>query len=301
MTRHGGEPVEVLRRLDDPTHVLWRGQLHVVREILTHWAEIGEWWHATLARPVGVAVSGRAAPAAHLTLVQPPLPTWGVTEDTEIRLVPSPRAADGGGAGGGAAVGGGSDSGGVPTTSGPGGAAGAGAPPAGAGGTSVTSGTGAASEEGSVPGPGEAATFGASDVPAASGVGSASDPGAAAASVAPGTGGAGAPPAGPPSVLSTSEHALPDAPVLAGRLARAAVLAPGARDVWRAHGPDLPYGATPRRVSRDPDIEREIWRVRATAGRRGAASEFELCLNLATREWTLTDDGAHRRRMPRGG
>ena len=28
-----------------PEQFLWRGRLHVVREVLAHWVEVGPWWH----------------------------------------------------------------------------------------------------------------------------------------------------------------------------------------------------------------------------------------------------------------
>jgi uncharacterized protein DUF6504 len=55
MTRRVGEPVEVrVVGGDDatPTAFLWRNRLYVVREVLGHWHERGDWWAGRAARAV---------------------------------------------------------------------------------------------------------------------------------------------------------------------------------------------------------------------------------------------------------
>lgn len=44
MTRRYGDAIEVRRRDDVPAEFLWKGRLHVVREVLAHWFEAGAWW-----------------------------------------------------------------------------------------------------------------------------------------------------------------------------------------------------------------------------------------------------------------
>ncbi len=47
MTRCYTDVVEVRRHDEKPTQFLWRGRLYVVRDVLAHWVEIGEWWRST--------------------------------------------------------------------------------------------------------------------------------------------------------------------------------------------------------------------------------------------------------------
>ncbi|MGH3745423.1 MAG: DUF6504 family protein, partial [Mycobacteriales bacterium] len=44
MTRCHADPVEVVRRDDEPRQFLWRGRLHLVRAVQGHWVESVPWW-----------------------------------------------------------------------------------------------------------------------------------------------------------------------------------------------------------------------------------------------------------------
>lgn len=72
MSRRHADPVEVRHR-DTPTgpvpeQFLWRGRLHLVREVLSRWTETTAWWQGTQARAI---TAGDA-------LVPPPAsPRWG--------------------------------------------------------------------------------------------------------------------------------------------------------------------------------------------------------------------------------
>ncbi|HSA49913.1 MAG TPA: DUF6504 family protein [Yinghuangia sp.] len=55
MARRHIDPVEVARSGGEPARFLWHDKLYVVRDILDHWVENEEWWHAA-GRP---AQSGR--------------------------------------------------------------------------------------------------------------------------------------------------------------------------------------------------------------------------------------------------
>jgi hypothetical protein len=72
MTRHYDELAEVefgwvdndTGGAEGPTHILWRGRLYRVREVLAHWVESGPWWQSTVIRSLhdGVApTSGEIA------------------------------------------------------------------------------------------------------------------------------------------------------------------------------------------------------------------------------------------------
>jgi hypothetical protein len=57
MTRHYDEPVQVERGWlqtptggEGPTHLLWRGRLYRVRDVLGHWVETGAWWRSQTIR-----------------------------------------------------------------------------------------------------------------------------------------------------------------------------------------------------------------------------------------------------------
>lgn len=81
MVRRYDEPVEVRRRDDDPEQFLWRGRLHVVREVLAHWVEAGCWWHTPAAAAITsgdvLATVGAPAGDADLELTAiPSSPRW---------------------------------------------------------------------------------------------------------------------------------------------------------------------------------------------------------------------------------
>ncbi len=79
MSRTHRDPVEVRRRDDEPVQFLWRGRLHVVREVLARWTESGAWWQAPA---VTVLASGDASggtgpgPVPLRTAPIPSSPKW---------------------------------------------------------------------------------------------------------------------------------------------------------------------------------------------------------------------------------
>ncbi len=79
MSRLHTDPVEVHRRDDTPAQFLWRGRLYVVREVLAHWTESGQWWRAP---SVSALSSGDASepsdrsPAPLQTAPVPASPEW---------------------------------------------------------------------------------------------------------------------------------------------------------------------------------------------------------------------------------
>ena len=56
MTRHYDEPAQVecgwveTAGAEGPAHLLWRGRLYRVRDVLAHWVETGAWWQSTAIR-----------------------------------------------------------------------------------------------------------------------------------------------------------------------------------------------------------------------------------------------------------
>ncbi|WP_436773888.1 DUF6504 family protein [Yinghuangia sp. YIM S09857] len=46
MARRHIDPVEVVRSGGEPARFLWHDKLYVVRDVLDHWVENEEWWHA---------------------------------------------------------------------------------------------------------------------------------------------------------------------------------------------------------------------------------------------------------------
>ncbi|GCD96234.1 MULTISPECIES: DUF6504 family protein [Embleya] len=59
MTRLHTDPVEVLRSGGDPARFLWHDRLYVVREVLGHWVETGEWWQHARSRAAVVTTGER--------------------------------------------------------------------------------------------------------------------------------------------------------------------------------------------------------------------------------------------------
>jgi hypothetical protein len=105
MSRCYADRVEVLRRNDQPAHFLWRSRLYVVRGVLAHWVEAGEWWRADVAdgaaesppRPASaaarertVATAGAATTRAATTRAGTAVETAGPAE----RVAESPPAGD---------------------------------------------------------------------------------------------------------------------------------------------------------------------------------------------------------------
>jgi hypothetical protein len=61
MGRCFAEPIEVRRRDDVPEQFLWRSRLYVIRDVLEHWVECGQWWSST---PAMALAAGSDAPGA---------------------------------------------------------------------------------------------------------------------------------------------------------------------------------------------------------------------------------------------
>lgn len=53
MGRRHAEPVDVRRRDDVPAQFLWRSRLYVVKDVLEHWFESGQWWASASAMALG--------------------------------------------------------------------------------------------------------------------------------------------------------------------------------------------------------------------------------------------------------
>ncbi|HEY5335628.1 MAG TPA: DUF6504 family protein [Mycobacteriales bacterium] len=76
MTRCHADPVEVVRRDDEPMQFLWRGRLHLVRAVLDHWVESAPWWR-------GPAVTALQA-GARADRSAPGLGALGLADDREV-------------------------------------------------------------------------------------------------------------------------------------------------------------------------------------------------------------------------
>ena len=78
MSRTHRDPVEVRRRDDEPVQFLWRGRLHVVREVLARWTESGAWWRvpAVTVLASGDASDGTGGPLPLQTAPVPSSPKW---------------------------------------------------------------------------------------------------------------------------------------------------------------------------------------------------------------------------------
>jgi len=90
------EPIDVLRRAEAPAHFLWHGRLYTVREVIGHWVESGEWWHAALTRALRLS-AGAALPAppvraeaggaaSTVALARPAETAWAVTDETDVSV-----------------------------------------------------------------------------------------------------------------------------------------------------------------------------------------------------------------------
>ena len=53
MGRRHAEPIDVRRRDDAPAQFVWRSRRYVVREVLEHWFESGQWWASAKALALG--------------------------------------------------------------------------------------------------------------------------------------------------------------------------------------------------------------------------------------------------------
>lgn len=69
--RRHAEPIEVRRRDDVPEQFLWRSRLYVVRDVLEHWFESGQWWASSAA--MALAAGGEVA-RSEADLVLDPIP-----------------------------------------------------------------------------------------------------------------------------------------------------------------------------------------------------------------------------------
>jgi hypothetical protein len=49
MSRRYADVVAVQRRDTVPSQFLWRGRLYLVRTVLAHWVESGDWWRSAAA------------------------------------------------------------------------------------------------------------------------------------------------------------------------------------------------------------------------------------------------------------
>jgi hypothetical protein len=82
MGRRHAELIDVRRRDDAPAQFLWRSRLYVVKAVLEHWFQSGEWWASASAMALNigsdaVAPAAPAAPAADLVLAPiPASPKW---------------------------------------------------------------------------------------------------------------------------------------------------------------------------------------------------------------------------------
>jgi Family of unknown function (DUF6504) len=77
MTRHYDELAQVecgWAGTAGPAHILWRGRLYRVRDVLAHWVETGAWWRSTAIRSLHDGTVGgpdRAESSAVSSAVSP--------------------------------------------------------------------------------------------------------------------------------------------------------------------------------------------------------------------------------------
>jgi hypothetical protein len=64
MGRRHAEPVDVRRRDDVPAQFVWRSRLYVVKDVLEHWFESGQWWASAPAMALGTGSDAQPAPEA---------------------------------------------------------------------------------------------------------------------------------------------------------------------------------------------------------------------------------------------
>jgi Family of unknown function (DUF6504) len=53
MGRRHAELIDVRRRDDVPAQFVWRSRLYVVKDVLEHWFESGQWWASASAMALG--------------------------------------------------------------------------------------------------------------------------------------------------------------------------------------------------------------------------------------------------------
>ncbi len=61
MGRRHAEPIDVRRRDDVPAQFLWRSRRYVVKDVLEHWFESGQWWASASA--MALSTGSDAQPA----------------------------------------------------------------------------------------------------------------------------------------------------------------------------------------------------------------------------------------------
>lgn len=61
MGRRHAEPIDVRRRDDVPAQFLWRSRRYVVKDVLEHWFESGQWWASASAMALGTGSDARPA------------------------------------------------------------------------------------------------------------------------------------------------------------------------------------------------------------------------------------------------
>lgn len=71
MARRHIDPVEVVRSGGEPARFLWHDKLYVVRDVLDHWVENEEWWHAGHTNRASARTAANAASAGALTAGAP--------------------------------------------------------------------------------------------------------------------------------------------------------------------------------------------------------------------------------------
>lgn len=74
MGRRHAEAIEVQRRDQVPDQFLWRSRLYVVREVLEHWLEAGQWWASAPAMALAGGVDVPAAAASDRAVPEGPGP-----------------------------------------------------------------------------------------------------------------------------------------------------------------------------------------------------------------------------------
>ncbi len=80
MARRHADTIEVRHRDDAPEQFLWRERVYVVRQVLAHWVEAGQWWSAAGASALLAGEPAASAPdsgtGALATAPIPPSPKW---------------------------------------------------------------------------------------------------------------------------------------------------------------------------------------------------------------------------------
>jgi hypothetical protein len=76
MGRRHAELIDVRRRDDVPAQFVWRSRVYIVKDVLEHWFESGQWWASAPAMALGTG-SDVEAPSAELMLAPiPASPKW---------------------------------------------------------------------------------------------------------------------------------------------------------------------------------------------------------------------------------